>query len=471
MSHAGLHVEHNGCSVVMDPWLVGSCYWRSWWNFPEVAVDPASLTPDYIYLTHIHWDHFHGPSLKKFSRKTVILIPWDRYDRMKRDLNAMGFGNVKEIPDGIPYRLAEDLYLTPYLFGIFTDSTAVLSSRLLTLLNANDCKILGQPLKRLLQDHPKIDFAFRSHSTANARLCHEYLDAPNEKLDDRERYMSSFCHFMKAVQPAYAVPFASNHCHLHKDTFRFNEWIVSPIDVKNYYDKYRLSHHLATELKIMLPGSRWDEERGFDLVDPAPFFDDRPNRIKDYRERRSNTLAAYYAKEKAMRVTTKEMEKFFLPLLEQLNWLLRLPFRGKPVYLKSNGPDGGRSWKVDLWRKTVAECDETEFANGKMQLLFPPIVLLWSLKLNMFSHAGISKRARYKADRRHMKFLILFELYLKLREYDYLPLRSLLSSRSLACWVRRWRELLVFGRVLYLRFVKKRSMVDIEQLLLAVRQG
>ncbi|HTN43810.1 MAG TPA: MBL fold metallo-hydrolase, partial [Nitrospiria bacterium] len=229
LSHAGLQVEHNGCSVVIDPWMVGSCYWRSWWNFPEVSIDPASLKPTYIYLTHIHWDHFHGPSLRKFSRETPMLIPKDRYNRMKRDLHSIGFRNVTEIPDSSAYRLSEDFCLTPYLFGVFTDSAVVVSSRRVTLLNANDCKIIGLPLKRLLKDHPKIDFVFRSHSSANARLSHEYLDAPNEKLDDRERYMRSFCNFMKAAQPAYAVPFASNHCHLHKETFRFNDWIVSPI--------------------------------------------------------------------------------------------------------------------------------------------------------------------------------------------------------------------------------------------------
>src|SRR5262245_30122810 len=40
LSHAGLCVEHNGVRIVPDPWLLGSCYWRSWWNFPE---PPAEL--------------------------------------------------------------------------------------------------------------------------------------------------------------------------------------------------------------------------------------------------------------------------------------------------------------------------------------------------------------------------------------------------------------------------------------------
>src|SRR6516164_11760703 len=77
LSHAGLLVEHAGTRLVCDPWLLGSCYWRSWWNFPEP--DPeliAELRADYIYLTHLHWDHFHGPSLRRlFHPATRVLIP------------------------------------------------------------------------------------------------------------------------------------------------------------------------------------------------------------------------------------------------------------------------------------------------------------------------------------------------------------------------------------------------------------
>jgi len=85
----GLLAEHNGVSVVCDPWLIGSYYWRSWWNFPEP--DPRlieNLRPQFIYLTHLHWDHFHGPSLKKFfDPKTTILVPKVPTLRMVQDLN------------------------------------------------------------------------------------------------------------------------------------------------------------------------------------------------------------------------------------------------------------------------------------------------------------------------------------------------------------------------------------------------
>ena len=61
LSHACLYIEFGDTRLLVDPWIVGSCYWRSWWNYPEVdnsLVD--ALDPTHIYITHLHWDHYHG---------------------------------------------------------------------------------------------------------------------------------------------------------------------------------------------------------------------------------------------------------------------------------------------------------------------------------------------------------------------------------------------------------------------------
>ena len=69
LSHAGLAVSAAGKTVVCDPWLVGSTYWRSWWNYPPPSPELlASLKPDCIYITHIHWDHFTGPRSEGLGR-------------------------------------------------------------------------------------------------------------------------------------------------------------------------------------------------------------------------------------------------------------------------------------------------------------------------------------------------------------------------------------------------------------------
>ena len=66
MSSSELHIHGHSCleirtekvTLICDPWLVGSTYWRSWWNFPK-SPDLDSLLDLwsekdnlFIYITH-----------------------------------------------------------------------------------------------------------------------------------------------------------------------------------------------------------------------------------------------------------------------------------------------------------------------------------------------------------------------------------------------------------------------------------
>ena len=88
LSHACMIVKAKGVTIIIDPWLLGSCYWRSWWNYPPVdrnSVD--NLKVDAIYITHVHWDHWHGPSLKKLFSKDTLIITHDEPN--KRSVNDL----------------------------------------------------------------------------------------------------------------------------------------------------------------------------------------------------------------------------------------------------------------------------------------------------------------------------------------------------------------------------------------------
>jgi hypothetical protein len=182
-----LYVQHGAIALMVDPWLLGSAYGRSWWNFPPVDRELAQrLRPTHIFLTHIHWDHFHGPSLRAYGKDTAILIPEDRYDGVARDLRTMGFNNVTALAHRREFALGDKLSIRPYLFFPMTDTALVIHSPQVTLLDANDCKIVGLPPSQITRDYPRIDFALRSHSSANPRVCHHYLDRSDIPVDDRE---------------------------------------------------------------------------------------------------------------------------------------------------------------------------------------------------------------------------------------------------------------------------------------------
>ena len=64
LGHGALSVEAAGTRLLVDPWLLGSCYWRSWWHYPPTELRDDDLAPDFVYLSHHHFDHFHYPSMR-----------------------------------------------------------------------------------------------------------------------------------------------------------------------------------------------------------------------------------------------------------------------------------------------------------------------------------------------------------------------------------------------------------------------
>lgn len=126
LSHTGLLIQGAGKTLVIDPWLLGSAYWCSWWNYPPVARNLwENLNPDFIALTQMHWDRCHGVSLRMFSRDTILLIPKSPFGRMKKDLEDMGFFKIVEIGHAKKFTLAPDFHLTQYQVDPFMQSATI----------------------------------------------------------------------------------------------------------------------------------------------------------------------------------------------------------------------------------------------------------------------------------------------------------------------------------------------------------
>src|SRR5262245_1025816 len=82
LSHACMLARFGNASVLVDPWLLGSCYWRSWWNFPEAVFDPDEVRAvDAVILSHIHWDHWHGPTIKRLLRDRPFIVADEPHTR------------------------------------------------------------------------------------------------------------------------------------------------------------------------------------------------------------------------------------------------------------------------------------------------------------------------------------------------------------------------------------------------------
>jgi UDP-MurNAc hydroxylase len=450
LSHAGLRVSAAGKELVCDPWLVGSTYWRSWWNYPPVPKELVeSLKPDFIYLTHLHWDHFQSVSLKRFDPETPVLIPYDRYERFTRDLRKIGMRNVRELRHGERFELAPGFAIRSFHFAPFvTDSAVAIEAEGVTMLNANDAKFAGAPLDQILRLYPKIDFCLRSHSSANARACYHYLDSPDEQPDDNEHYVRAFALFMARVKPRFAIPFASNSCLLHDEVYRFNHLTQTPHAVAEYFERFAEERGLKTRLQVMIPGDKWDSERGF-MIQDHDWFEDREGKLASYRERVAPALDRQAQFEARVQVSPKLVQEFFAELAHAVPASLTRKLKGREVLLVARSEKGTAGFAVDLaGGGKVREVAATEFDRFAMRIEFPAVILRQALAMNMFEHAGISKRVHYYATREAMPALRRFDTILKMAEADMFPLRRHLNRRTIQALLPRWREGLLYIRVL-----------------------
>lgn len=444
LSHAGLLVKGGGKSLIFDPWLVGSCYWRSWWNYPPVPrplID--SLRPDFIYLTHIHWDHFHGPSLRKFPRETPILIPKLPSLRMRKDLLEMGFPNVTEVGHGRTVELAPGLRITSYQFYPFNDSAAVVECGDTTLFNANDAKFMGAPLEQILSRHPRIDFVFRSHSPANERMCFDFMDAPMRPKHEAGRHLRDFDDFARKVGARYAIPFASNHCYLHRETFHLNHTVITPVQVEIYC---RSRERANAEVKAMVAGDTWSSETGF-TIGEAPWFTDRERCLRRYADSQAEVLAEFYALEARTDATLVQVEGYFRKFIPALPWIARRIFRGRPVTYVLTGKVRRFFW-VDIERGVVREITGMKDADHPLQIHTSAYIFRRCMAQDLFIHLGIGKRVLFRckqADANYIHILItLFNMY----ETGMLPAWKMLSPRFVLGWVPRWREVALYAAIL-----------------------
>lgn len=442
LGHASLEVEAGDTRLICDPWLAGSAFWRSWWNFPPVPAGLLdSLAPDFIYLSHLHWDHFHGPTLRRLGLDRTILIPKTPDRRMLGDLTKMGCVDVRELDHARPMDLPSGIRITSYQIGPFTDSAIVIEADGITLLNANDAKIMGGPLRQILARHPRIDFALRSHSSANSRLCYEFSDAPNEVFDDLSNYSREFARFCTAVHPRYAIPFASNHCFLHDETFAFNQTVNFSSKVADYFSKLEIA---APECVPMTPGDSWDSNNGFALAPPPA---DIEAEISAYRALRQPTLERQREKEDRTKLAVSGVIKYLQRIADGTPAIIRRLFKGRPILIVGHSASGDRAIAVDLALRAVREIDCSEITSWPIRIHTSALIINDCCRTRNWNSLGISKRVRFVCRRRDSSILRLFNYVLNAHEYELLPVSNMFTRRFIGVWLRRWRELFLVAHI------------------------
>lgn len=262
LSHAALEIVHEGTRLLLDPWLFGTCYDRSWALLPEVPDTIEGLArPDFVAFSHAHSDHLHPPSVKalieRFGPDLAFLVPRQVVRVMARTLAGLGARNVREVP------LLERVTLGPGLSISFhacraDDSAQIIRAGEYTLFNANDCRIEGALLRDLCRRAPAPTFYFGQFSPADGYpFCFDGLTETELRAAARGS-MEQFVHQSRAFGARWSVPTASFVRFAHPENADINRFSYQPSEA------VAACSHSAV---AWYPGDGWSDTDGH-MIDP-----------------------------------------------------------------------------------------------------------------------------------------------------------------------------------------------------------
>ncbi|MFM7338467.1 MAG: (2Fe-2S)-binding protein, partial [Actinomycetota bacterium] len=103
-------------------------------------------SPTYIYISHIHGDHFDERFLAKHvSRDATVLLPDYPSRELERRLTKLGFKNFLQTKNGVEVALDGQTKIAIHVETSITDgpggdSALVVSDAQARLVNQNDCR-------------------------------------------------------------------------------------------------------------------------------------------------------------------------------------------------------------------------------------------------------------------------------------------------------------------------------------------
>lgn len=141
-SHACIEIKTENFRLICDPWLEGNAFLGSWAHYPPAASKVKDLSPDAIWISHEHSDHFHEPTLKKFDKSIPIYVPAFPNGRMEKKLEDLGFKTIHSIPFGKTVKLTTGFEITIYEpASLWNDAFVLIEVDGLRFLNLNDAGI------------------------------------------------------------------------------------------------------------------------------------------------------------------------------------------------------------------------------------------------------------------------------------------------------------------------------------------
>lgn len=332
-----MRIDTAAGSILCDPW-VNPAYFASWFPFPDNSqLDWESLGQvDYLYVSHLHRDHFDAAHLKRFvSKKATVLLPEYPTSELADELRELGFtsflktktNEVVELDGGLRVMIQA---LTSPTDGPIGDSALWVEHDGVRLLNQNDARPtdlsvfaeLGHVHAHLLQFSGAIWYPMVYELPSNAKTAFG--------KQKRDRQFDRTWRYIDDLKASYVFPIAGPPCFLDDELWQFND--IHGDEGNIFPDQ---SVFLAEYAKVgggngvvLLPGSvaelTEDDCATSHPVPVAEFFANKAAHLEEMRERKRPIIEAEKLSWRHPEIDVlKEMKRKIEPLLEESIYLAK----------------------------------------------------------------------------------------------------------------------------------------------------
>lgn len=229
LGHIGLFIETEHGSILCDPWF-NPAYFASWFPFPSnETIDREQLAhPTYLYISHLHHDHFDSQFLREHvSKEAMVILPDYPLNLLERELRELGFTKFLQTKnsqvterDGLCFMV---MAMTAPTDGPLGDSSLVIDDGEICLLNQNDSRPVDLDL---LNSFGPFDVHFVQFSGAIwYPMVYQYPEKMMQALGrkKRENEMARALRYINEVGANHVIPAAGPPCFLDDHLFSFND--------------------------------------------------------------------------------------------------------------------------------------------------------------------------------------------------------------------------------------------------------
>jgi UDP-MurNAc hydroxylase len=232
LGHAGILIDTVDGSIVCDPWFLPA-FRTSWFVFPRNDQLPNALIDriehaDYLYISHLHADHFDETWLADhIDRSITVLLPDYPTRELERRIRSHGFTNIVRTRAGEELALGPSLRIAIHVETSITDgpggdSALVVSDGTGRIVNQNDCRTADLDA---LRGHGPVDLHWLQYSGAiwYPMVYEQSAEAMRAQVDAKvDSQYSRAMRYVEAIGAGAVVPSAGPPCFLDPELFHLN---------------------------------------------------------------------------------------------------------------------------------------------------------------------------------------------------------------------------------------------------------